>query len=111
MFIGWLVIADCSDGRTMLSPRVRVGEELAADCRLMGVMGRGGDDEDVEEAVASEFLDLAFPLLYIPGGTVKFRNTGSWSTVGMLGRSEYVKYAVRCHFLGFASFECVCRAS
>jgi len=63
MFIGWFVIADWSDGNTMLSPRVRLGEEGAAEFREIGVMGRGGDVEDADEAVESEVLDLAFPLL------------------------------------------------
>ena len=61
----------------MPSFRVRVGEEFGGVCRLTGVMARGDDDEDVEEAVASEFRARAFPLLYIPDGTVKLRSSGS----------------------------------
>ena len=73
-------MAECSEGKTMLSVRVRVGELET------GVIGRGGDEP--ADDVASEFRDLAFPLLYIPDGTVIVRNMGSWSGVGMLGRSE-----------------------
>lgn len=68
-------------------------------------MGRGDEGRDGEEGgetALSEVLDLAFPLLKTPGGMDNVRNIGSWSMVGILGKSEYVKYAVRCHFLGFA---------
>ena len=47
----------------MLSLRVRVGDELTGDTLEMGVMGRGGEAEGVDVVVASEFLDLALPLL------------------------------------------------
>ncbi len=82
------MIADCRDGNIILSPRVRLGEEIEGAVREMGVSGRGGVEEGEDELVASEFRDLAFPLLYIPGGTDRFRSIGSWSTVGILGRSE-----------------------
>lgn len=75
MFIGWFVIADCNDGRTMPSFFILVGEEFGGECRLTGVMARGDDDDDVEEAVASEFLALAFPLLYIPDGMLRLRSS------------------------------------
>ena len=90
----------------MLSPRER--PDIGDCCMLtaVGVIGLGEEvAEAVEGGVASEFRERAFPLLYIPCGTVRVRNRGSWSTVGMLGRSEYVKYAVKCHFRGFAFTE------
>ena len=61
--MAWFEIADCKDGMTMLSPRVRLGDELTGDARETGVMGRGGVEEEGDEGVASEFLDLALPLL------------------------------------------------
>lgn len=91
----------CIDGRTRLSVLGRLGG-------LAGVIARGGDDEPDEDA--SEFRDLAFPLLYTPGGTGIPRNNGSWSIVGIPGRSEYVKYAVKCHFRGFALTESTTQA-
>ena len=75
-------------------------------------MGVAGGDEDADDAregampliavssVASEFLDLAFPLRYMPGGTVMDLRSWSWSMVGRFCRSAYVKYAVKCHFRG-----------
>jgi hypothetical protein len=59
----------------MLSPRIRLWEETEGACREIGVSGRGGDGGD--GCVASEVRDLAFPLLYIPAGTVILRNIGS----------------------------------
>lgn len=52
----------------MLSVRVRANIGDLCGLIAVGVIGRG-EGEDVEEGaggVASEFLDLAFPLLYIP---------------------------------------------
>ena len=77
MFIDWFVMADCRDGKMIPSPRARFDEETVGDVREMGVSGRGGVEEEDEELVASEFRDLAFPLLYIPDGTVTFRSVGS----------------------------------
>lgn len=77
---------------------------MASLCVPCGELGRGDEGRDGEEGgeiALSEVLDLALPLLKTPGGTDRVRNIGSWSIVGILGKSEYVKYAVRCHFLGF----------
>lgn len=74
---------ECSEGKTIPSLCVPCGE-----------MGRGDDERDGEdggEAALSDVRDLALPLLKTPGGTDSVRNIGSWSIVGMFGKSEYVK--------------------
>lgn len=70
------------------------------DVVLLGV--GGGDEEDPVEppeddkrgdvsTLISEFLVLAFPLLYTPGGTGRFLRLGSSSMVGKFCKSAYVK--------------------
>ena len=70
------------------------------DVVLLGV--GGGDEEDPVEppeddkrgdvsTLISEFLVLAFPLLYTPGGTGRFLRLGSSSMVGKFCKSVYVK--------------------
>lgn len=70
------------------------GKTIASLCAPCGDTGRGDDGRDGEEGgdmALSEVLDLALPLLKTPGGTDRVRSIGSWSTVGILGKSEYVK--------------------
>lgn len=61
---------------------------MGEDGRDPELPGDGVDGgEGIPDVDASEFRERAFPLLYTPGGTVTVRRSGSWSTVGILGRS------------------------
>ena len=86
---------------------LNIGEPTSELLVVLGVIG-GDDDADGDEKCCdvstdkSEFLeDLALPLRYTPDGIASDRKAGSLSIVGRFCRSAYVKYAVRCHFLGF----------
>ena len=86
--MGVFAMAECSEGNTTPSFFPRVDDWSGDDGRdaPAGAGEEGGEDID-----ASEFLDLAFPLLYTPEGTEIVLSKGSLSTVGMFGKSAYVK--------------------
>ena len=96
-----LAIAECSDGRT--TPPCRAECPWCSGGEGRDGPGPGDDGGDgIEDAPedgedASELRERALLLRYTPCGTVIERRSGSASTVGMPGRSAYVKYAVRCH--------------
>ncbi len=83
-------MAECNDGNTTPSFFARVDDWSGDDGRDdVGAGEEGGDG--MADIDASEFLDRALPLLYTPVGTEIVLRRGSLSTVGMLGKSAYVK--------------------
>lgn len=86
--MGVCAIADCREGSTTPS-FLPLGDDCMGedglDAELEGDGVEGGEGRPGVEA--SEFRERALPLLYTPGGTEMVRKRGSWSTVGMLGRS------------------------
>ena len=111
-----LAIAECSEGSTTAAPPTtppRWWWCIAGDEGREGTPGdavgdgsiavpAGGDAEPGAESDASEWRERALLLRYTPLGTVIVFRRGSESTVGIEGRSAYVKYAVRCHLRGRA---------
>ena len=89
--MGVFAMAECSEGNTTPSFFPRVDDWSGDDGRdaPAGAGEEGG--EGAADIDASEFLERALPLRYTPEGTWILDRSGSLSTVGMFGRSAYVK--------------------